>query len=106
MKIVENSVRNRVKSLMALDQHMRDNDKELWLKIAEQDGLILTKAQRFIFMGVPSEAMVSRRRREFSRDFPASEAVTEKRYGHYKAITKEFSKQSWLVKILHKRRIV
>lgn len=103
MNTNENSVRQRVKQLMSLDQRFRDSDRELWLKIAEEYGLVLTKSQKFIFMEVPTEGMVSRRRREFSALYPASPLVNERRYHAFKEITDEFSKGNWFKKIMNRR---
>jgi hypothetical protein len=91
---------------MFLDQRFRDSDKELWLQIAQDEGLVLTRGQRFIFMGIPSMDIVARRRREFSKEFPASPLINERRYHAFKEITNEFSKQSFLQKIFKRKGIV
>lgn len=91
---------------MSLDQLYRDSDKLLWLKLAEDTGLVLTKKQRLLFLEAPSMEVVARRRRELSKLYPPSPQVAERRYRHYKVMTNEFSSQGFLRRILTKRGII
>lgn len=101
-----NSTRQQVRHLMFLDQRFRDSDKELWLAIAEASGLVFTRAQKMIYMGVPTEEVVARRRRELSKEFPASPKVLLHRHKSEARWVEEYSKQSWLRKIFKKRGII
>lgn len=102
--IKPNSTRQKVARLLNLDQRFRDDNRFLILKLWEQDGLILSKEQRSIYMGLPSPDVIMRRRREFNQSFPASPAILEKRFKHYKEFRDEFSHQGFLQRLL--RRIV
>lgn len=106
MRVKENSTRQRVAHLMSLDTRFRDDDRYLILKVWEMDGLILTKEQRAVYMSTASPDIICRRRREFSKVFPPSADVLERRYSHYKVLTDEFSNQSWIQRILKRRKIV
>lgn len=106
MNMRQDSTRQKIKHLMSLDQRFRDDDRYLILKIWESEGLILTKEQRIIYMSLPSAAIIVRRRQEFSKIYPASPEAQERRYKHYKAMTNEFSKQHWLIKLFKKKGIV
>jgi len=101
--IKPNSTRQKVAKLLNLDQRMRDDNRYLILKMWEGGGLILTKEQRAIYMGLPSPDVITRRRREFNTTFPPSPAILEKRYKHYRAFTDEYSNYGWLKKILRRR---
>ena len=106
MKLKPNSTKFRVAQLLNLDQRFRDSDKHLILKVWESEGLILTKEQRTIYMSLPSADVISRRRRELSKDFPPSPEALERRYKHYRAFTDEFSNYGWLRKILKNRGLI
>lgn len=98
-------VKQQVEKLMSLDARYRNSDKHLILKVWQENGLELTKAQRMVFWGVPSAESITRRRRELSGKYPASEKVMEHRYKHYKAYTNEFSKQNFIVKLFKRHGI-
>lgn len=103
--INQNSVRQRVRKLMELDTIFRDDDRYLTLYIWEEDGLNLTRQQKALFMDLPGADIIARRRREFSKEFPSSPEIVEKRFKHYKELTDEFSNQNWFQKLLRRHHV-
>lgn len=100
---MSDSVRNKVKQLMFLDQLNCDSDRHLVLAVWSQYGLTLNRKQRMAFLDAPSAEVITRRRREFSKDFPASEAVLERRHKNYRDMTEEYSDHSWLKKLVGRK---
>lgn len=89
------SVRREVESLMAQYKKYRNDDKALIIKVWQMHGLELTPYQKYMFFQAPGADVILRRRREFSGKYPASAAVTEKRYKHYTEYKEEYSRMNY-----------
>lgn len=101
----QSSLRSRVKHLLFLDQRFRDDNRYLILKVWEQDGLILDKWQRAIYMELPSADVIMRRRRDFNSAYPASPAILEKRFHHFKEFHAEYSPQNFMQRLLRRHHV-
>lgn len=81
---------NRVEDLLlhgyktASAQTLRDSDKALILAILDQDGLHLTDEQKRAFMHSTTAETITRARRALKAQYPASDRITEARYGKFK----------------------
>lgn len=73
-------VRPRVERLLESKQEYRDSDKKLLLTIWEEEGLILTAHQKFMFMGCTPAGSITRARRFLRAKYPASAKVEEARF--------------------------
>lgn len=102
---MRNSLRHKVHELMRLDVRYRDSDHDLLLTLWRDYGLELNTQQRLAFRMTPSPDIIIRRRREFSKLYPPSIRVADKRFKQYKEITDEFSNGSWFKRIIKKRGI-
>lgn len=85
-----------VRKFLSKSRKYRDDDRLLRLAVWREFGFVLTPEQREIYMGLPADGVISRRRRELRGEFPESANVMEKRYNQFKEITEEKSKGSWL----------
>lgn len=103
---MKTNLHKKIDYFMSKDQLYCDSDKHLILAVWRDYGLELTKAQRLIYLDLPSPDVISRRRRELSKDHPASPAILERRFKHYKELTDEYSDGSWLHKIMKRRGIL
>lgn len=86
------NIKQRVEKLMQRDANFRNNDKALILQIWKEEGLELTSLQIDRFKMTTGVDSILRRRREASHKFPASEAVTNARFKHYKEYREELGK--------------
>lgn len=87
------------------DQRMRDSDRHLILAVWSGYGLTLTKQQRAVYMDLPSADIIIRRRREFSKLYPASPLVDNRRYHAFKEVTEEYSNGRWFDKLIRRKGI-
>ncbi len=99
------SVSSEVKQLMSLDKLYRDSDIALILKVWQNHGLELNKSQRLAFGSVPQAQDIVRRRREWGKLYPASPKVLERRYKAFKEHLDDYSKQSFIVRLLRRSGI-
>lgn len=102
---MRNHIKREVEGLMRLDTNFRNNDKALVLQVWRNHGLELSPEQIERFKMAPSVDSILRRRRELSSKYPPTKEVLEQRYKHYKSHIEEFSKQSFIVRLLKRKGI-
>ena len=84
-------VRPKVERLLIADQKYRDSDKLLQLAIWEEEGLILTPHQKFMFAGATPAGSITRARRFLKAKYPASPDVDKARFDRFEEEQKDHS---------------
>lgn len=77
----KNNVHVRTEWLLKNVPELRDSDKKLLMTYWEKEGLLLTEAQKQIFLDKCTTAeSITRARRALKEEYPSSKKVDEQRY--------------------------
>lgn len=95
--------RQQVKQLMSENALYRNDDKALLIKVWSLHGVQLNSGQIDKIRRAPSPDTILRRRREFSKLYPADPVVTAHRHRQEDRFVEEYSDGNWFKRLMNRR---